>query len=107
MARYLSHAVLHQGRVCRHSVVELCGDGRVAIRPFAGEEPQTVFVGGIVAVCDATRMTAAHSSALAALVVGSCGLERAVAAANGYLAANGLYLREAAAEPCLLPLPYR
>lgn len=106
MPRYFALALLDNGRVVRNAIVEIAPDGTVATRPFAGEEPRTACVSGIVAACNAATLTAAHRARLAALVADAPSLDRAIADADAYLAANALYAPPSA-PPILLPLPRR
>ncbi|WP_295728952.1 hypothetical protein [uncultured Muribaculum sp.] len=104
--QYLALGVLHRGKLYRNSIVSLVA-GRVVIQPFDGEVAQTVFVSGLVAVCDSSRLTSGHRRALTLRVQDAPLLDRAVLRADRYLTSNSLYLGEAseASTPVLLLLP--
>ena len=104
--RYLAHAILHNGQVCRTSVAGIDACGGVSVEKFDGETPGTIFVSGIVCVCRADRLTEFDRKTLARIVQTSNLVESAIRRAKEYMSDKGLYMNSCTTEsaPLLLPL---
>lgn len=91
--RYLSHAVLHAGKVSRQSLVEIV-DGQVDVRRFDREEHSTVFVSGIIAVVAENRITDVGVDQLVRIVRNAPLVEVAVLRSMRYLKGRKLFVGE-------------
>lgn len=88
--RYLSHAVLHAGKVYRQSLVEIT-DGIVRIERFTDEVHSTVFVSGIIAIVARDRITDSQLSRLDHIVKDAPLVEMAIKRAMRYLLSLNLF----------------
>ena len=106
--KYLAHAVLHNEKIWRTSIISLDADNDVSIDRFIQEVPGTVFVSGIICVCNSERLTEAHRKQLAHIVTSARLIETAIRKANKYMSANSLYMQQAenqqSSSPVILPL---
>lgn len=105
MTHYLAQGVLHNGRLYRNSIVYISSGDKVVIKPFSMEEPSTVFVSGIVAICAISRVNDSHRKALDYIVKGADLMEKAFIRAARYLDSHQLYIADSADKPCLILLP--
>ena len=103
MKQYLAHAVLHQGRVYRNSIVRI-DDGEVIITPFNGEVQSTIFVPGLIAVCAENKLSDSDRRAMNYKVQGAPLVESAIRRLTRYLESARLYTHDDD-KPLLVLLP--
>lgn len=101
--RYLAHAVLHEGRVYRNSIVHI-EDGKVIIAPFAGETQSTIFVPGLIAVCAESRTTDADRRSMHYKVQNAPLVESAIRRVSEYIKSARLAVHDDD-RPILVMLP--
>lgn len=101
--RYLAHAVLHEDRIFRNSIVHI-EDGKVIITPFAGETQSTIFVPGLIAVCAESRITDADRLAMHRMVQNAPLVERAIRRVSGHIKSARLSVHDDD-SPILVMLP--
>ncbi len=103
MTRYLAHAVLHQGRTYRNSIVHIENDS-VIITPFDGEVFSTIFIPGLIAVCSETRLNEASRRSMLYKVQNAPLIESAIRRLAEYLKSAELYANDSD-RPVLVMLP--
>ncbi len=99
---YLAHIVLYNGRVWRNSVVDLRGTV-VCISEFKRETASTIFISGVVAVCN-SNLNAEHRESLQKIVKN--GGDGMIENLLVYMKSHNLDLTtNNVAEAIVLPLP--
>ena len=104
MTQYLAHAILHQGRIYRNSIVRI-EDEEVIITPFDGEVQSTVFIPGIIDVCAESRLTDSDRRAMGYKVQNAPLVETAIRRVAHYLTSSRLYVSDNDSRPILVMLP--
>ncbi|MCM1022263.1 MAG: hypothetical protein NC343_08160 [Muribaculum sp.] len=103
--RYLSNAVVHNGELYRNSIVSINAKDEVCIERFIEETPETIFISGIVCVCNSQRVTDNHRKALNHIVESSHLMETAIRKVREYMTIHSLYMNLSPdSTPMLLPL---
>lgn len=99
---YLAHIVLFNGEIWRNSVVDLRGEV-VNIKEFTRETASTIFISGVVAVCNC-NLNAEHRKSLRTIVEN--GGDEMIEKLLFYMKSHNLDLTtKKAAEAIVLPLP--
>lgn len=105
MARYLAHAVIHDGQVFRHSIVSI-DNGILTIRKFEREEHSTIFVPGIIIVAAEEKITRSGRRQLSALFRKEQLIESGIKKVMRYLLQHDIFARDKSDTPILLPIEH-